>query len=113
MGWATVAGLAAIYGVYAQDEAQHKEQKQRDKMNADAKDAKAAAQQRATKAEVDARNQMEQSIEDESGGPRMVAGAAGPARKRMRRDTLTPRGLGIGRDKSTGSSGLNIGYQNV
>ena len=66
--------------------------------------------QQAEKQDILARNEMEAGLEDESGGPRLRSVAQSQGSRRVRRDTLTQKGLGI---PTQGRQGLQTGYQSV
>ena len=104
------SSIIAAAGVKASMDATHKGQKQAD--DAEAARKKGLAAQNARNAELDvlARNEMEAGLEDESGGPRLRSVAQGQGGRRVRRDTLTPKGLGI---PTQGRQGLQTGYNRV
>jgi len=67
-------------------------------------------QEQIEKQDILARNEMEAGLEDVSGGPRLRSAAQAQPRRRVRRETLSPRGLGIPAQAQTG---LQTGYSNA
>ena len=112
MGAATTAAVvttaAALYTAYTAEETR-KEQKE---AAADQKAAqeKAVAEQKEQqiKQEMEEDVAMANEMKDESGGPSVKTAAQTKRSTRMRRDTLTPKGLSI--PTGPAKSGLNIGY---
>jgi len=101
------SSLIAMYGLKQGEDARYDAQKAADKSNADKKTQIAAQNARNAEQDVLARNEMEAGLEDESGGPRLRSVAQGQGGRRVRRDTLTQKGLGI---PTQGKQGLQTGY---
>ena len=109
MGAATSIALVALSAIQMMEQkkagqtasdqakAQQTEQEKQNRLQA----------QQAEKQDILARNEMEAGLEDVSGGPRLRSVAQGQESRRVRRDTLTPKGLGI---PSQGRQGLQTGY---
>ena len=105
--YAAIAAVAALYGAKTQSDAAYDAKQAQSKAEADQKKALAAQNARNAQQDVQARNEMEAGLEDDSGGPRLRAVAQGQGGRRVRRDTLTPKGLGI---PTQGKQGLQTGY---
>ena len=67
-------------------------------------------QEQVEKQDILARNEMEAGLEDVSGGPRLRSAAQAQPRRRVRRETLSPRGLGI---PAQAQRGFSTGYSNA
>ena len=103
--------VASIIGI-DQSRIARENQEQQAKAAAKAQKEQAAAQQeQIDKQDILARNEMEAGMEDESGGPRLRA-RPDQTRRRVRRETLTPRGLGIPMQEGV-SPGMQTGYRSV
>jgi hypothetical protein len=105
--YAAIAAISALYGAKTQADSAYDQQKNADDVAYKQKQQIAAQNARNAEQDVLARNEMEAGLEDESGGPRLRSVAQGQGGRRVRRDTLTQKGLGI---PTQGKQGLQTGY---
>ncbi len=111
MGAATytaITAAAALYTAYTAEETR-KETKQAAKEQKAAQEKNLAEQKEQMIAQEQEEDlAMANEMKDESGGPSLKTAAQTKRSTRMRRDTLTPKGLSI--PTGPAKSGLNIGY---
>ena len=112
MGAATSMALVALSAIQMMEakKAGNEASNQEKARQTAQKEQLAAQNARNAEQDVLARNEMEAGLEDESGGPRLRSVAQNQGSRRVRRDTLTQKGLGI---PTQGRQGLQTGYQSV
>ena len=105
---AVVTTAAAIYTAYQSEEARKDQKEAAADQKAAQEKALAEQKEQMIKQEQEEDVAMANEMADEKGGPSLKTAAQTQRSTRMRRDTLTPKGLSI--PTGPAKSGLNIGY---
>ena len=105
---AVVGATAAVYGAYQAEEGRKDAKEAQEKQRKAQEKALAEQKEQQIKQEMEEDVAMANEMKDESGGPSLKTAAQTKRSTRMRRDTLTPKGLSI--PTGPAKSGLNIGY---
>lgn len=105
---AIITSAAAVYGAYQAEEGRKDAKEAAKEQKAAQQKALAEQKEQMVKQEMEEDVAMANEMQDESGGPSLKTAAQTKRSTRMRRDTLTPKGLSI--PTGPAKSGLNIGY---
>ena len=105
---AVVGATAAVYGAYQAEEGRKDAKEAAKEQKAAQQKALAEQKEQMVKQEQEEDLAMANEMADEKGGPSLKTAAQTQRSTRMRRDTLTPKGLSI--PTGPAKSGLNIGY---
>jgi len=105
---AAIAGIGVVSQYDQGQKRAHNAQVEADRQAELKKKQMLAQQEAAAQQENRDQTMMEQELGDDTSGPTLQTAANASNRKtRMRRDTLTPKGLSV---PSQGGSGINLGY---
>tara|TARA_Y100000593_G_scaffold79016_1_gene146858 strand:- start:548 stop:892 length:345 start_codon:yes stop_codon:yes gene_type:complete len=106
--YTAIAAAAAVYGAYTAEETRKDQKKAAKEQKAAQEKALAEQKEQMIAQEQEEDLAMANEMADEKGGPSLKTAAQTKRSTRMRRDTLTPKGLSIPTGPT--KSGLNIGY---